>query len=576
MVQIDLGERLIRLADKVLSKNSNETIGHTGGITNATANDTYIPTTKAVKEYVDEHEHQHGNIQNNGSIGSTANKPIITTTNGVLTTGSFGTDANTFCQGNDNRLSDDRNPISHAVNDTRYGAASSTNYGHIRVMDDLTSTGTTDALSANQGKELKTLVDTKVPIADIKDDLTSTDTNKPLSAKQGRLLKSSVDSKANKNHTHANISDSGWQNVSLKDGFTIANNSHPVRYRRIGKIVHLEGVIKNTEAITPSTTARVMGTIDDPYCRPQYEQYAIMQGVDASKFFLNILNTGQIGLSRHGTTATNTQIPVNSWLYINATWMVETENISVETSIMESEDGLNYFLNAYYSSNTSDDPGDSGGIDDIIDDSGGAIDDEQNWTQYDGTPYETFYPYAIQLKSTNNNGGINNKNIQWRIDSTQQTSSVTENNGYAFFKIPYTTWSNKGNHTFTFKFEEDETYRTSSMSTTINYESVTIPTTIMGSISNVSTFFGTLVYEEEDDTANGSVVYQALPNKTIKCYVNNSLKSTTTTSEVGTFSINIDNTSYGANIKIIFEGDMPYRETTYNTTYPYNTGPISM
>ena len=54
MVQIDLGERLIRLADKVLSENSNETIGHIGGITNATANDTYVPTTKAVKEYVDD------------------------------------------------------------------------------------------------------------------------------------------------------------------------------------------------------------------------------------------------------------------------------------------------------------------------------------------------------------------------------------------------------------------------------------------------------------------------------------------------------------------------------------------
>lgn len=195
MVQIDLGERLIRLADKVLSKNSNETIGHIGGITNATANDIYVPTTKAVKEYVDEHEHQHGNIQNNGSIGSTANKPIITTTNGVLTTGSFGTSANTFCQGNDNRLSNDRNPISHAVNDTRYGAASSTNYGHIRVMDNLTSTGTTDALSANQGKELKTLVDTKVPITDIKDNLTSSDINKPLSANQGKELKTLIDTK---------------------------------------------------------------------------------------------------------------------------------------------------------------------------------------------------------------------------------------------------------------------------------------------------------------------------------------------------------------------------------------------
>ena len=33
--------------------------------------------------------HSHGNISNAGAIGSTANKPIITTTSGKLTTGSF-------------------------------------------------------------------------------------------------------------------------------------------------------------------------------------------------------------------------------------------------------------------------------------------------------------------------------------------------------------------------------------------------------------------------------------------------------------------------------------------------------
>ena len=54
-----------------------------------------------------------GNITTGGAIGSTANKPIITTTNGALTTGSFGTSANTFCQGNDSRLSDARTPTSH-------------------------------------------------------------------------------------------------------------------------------------------------------------------------------------------------------------------------------------------------------------------------------------------------------------------------------------------------------------------------------------------------------------------------------------------------------------------------------
>jgi hypothetical protein len=57
--------------------------------------------------------HTHGNITNAGAIGSTANLPLITTTSGVVTTGAFGTTANSFCQGNDSRLSNARTPTSH-------------------------------------------------------------------------------------------------------------------------------------------------------------------------------------------------------------------------------------------------------------------------------------------------------------------------------------------------------------------------------------------------------------------------------------------------------------------------------
>jgi len=57
--------------------------------------------------------HTHGNITNDGKIGTTSGKPIITTTGGALTTGSFGTSAGTFCQGNDSRLSDARTPVAH-------------------------------------------------------------------------------------------------------------------------------------------------------------------------------------------------------------------------------------------------------------------------------------------------------------------------------------------------------------------------------------------------------------------------------------------------------------------------------
>jgi hypothetical protein len=48
--------------------------------------------------------HVHGNIKNDGAIGTVASLPIITTTGGVLTTGSFGTTAGTFAEGNDSRL----------------------------------------------------------------------------------------------------------------------------------------------------------------------------------------------------------------------------------------------------------------------------------------------------------------------------------------------------------------------------------------------------------------------------------------------------------------------------------------
>ena len=57
--------------------------------------------------------HTHGNISNTGAVGTTANLPLITGTNGVVQTGTFGNSANTFCEGNDSRLSDARTPTAH-------------------------------------------------------------------------------------------------------------------------------------------------------------------------------------------------------------------------------------------------------------------------------------------------------------------------------------------------------------------------------------------------------------------------------------------------------------------------------
>ncbi len=76
--------------------------------------------TSAIQTQIDgksSSSHVHGNITNAGAIGSTANLPLITTTSGAITVGSFGTAANTFCQGNDSRLSDSRAPTGAAGGD---------------------------------------------------------------------------------------------------------------------------------------------------------------------------------------------------------------------------------------------------------------------------------------------------------------------------------------------------------------------------------------------------------------------------------------------------------------------------
>jgi hypothetical protein len=66
--------------------------------------------------------HTHGNLTNAGAIGTTANLPLITGTNGVIEAGSFGTSAGSFCAGDDARLSDDRDPNLHAASHLPDGA----------------------------------------------------------------------------------------------------------------------------------------------------------------------------------------------------------------------------------------------------------------------------------------------------------------------------------------------------------------------------------------------------------------------------------------------------------------------
>ena len=379
----------------------------------------------------------------------------------------------------------------------------------------------------------------------------NTDTQYP----SAKATYNALNTKANINHTHENISDSGWQNVVFKSGFSDYSSTNPMRYRRIGKIVHLEGIIKNTSAFTPNTGTTIVATIDDPYCRPTYSQYTLMQGTGANRFLLIINSDGTIGISRYGTTTTSTQVEAGSWLHTNASWMIENENISYPTLITE------------YTRNITDNG----------------------------------FLYTIQLKNSNNNQGISSKNIQFYLDGNLTVTNTTNNNGLREYNIPYSTWSDHNNHTLQFDFIEDETYRASQLTTTVSYNNVCQPTTIVWDLATtegLSTLpannninvtvddngwgSGWRYYYPDGYTTNNNTIPMiikleksngdGLNGKSVKIYINNTLQGTVTTEGNGYGRLLISKEFFDRTVdrtfKATFSESLPYAATTKQETLP--------
>ena len=114
-----------------------------------------------------------GNITTSGAIGSTSGLPVITTTSGVLTTGSFGSTSGTFAEGNHTHsgyistssttglIKNDGTIMTSGTGSTNYAAGNHTHSGYVStsdIADNLTTNDSTKALSAKQGKVLNDLI----------------------------------------------------------------------------------------------------------------------------------------------------------------------------------------------------------------------------------------------------------------------------------------------------------------------------------------------------------------------------------------------------------------------------------
>lgn len=106
----------------------------------STLSDIKVPSEKLVKNGLDAKSastHTHGNITNDGKVGTSSGKPLVTTTGGAVTTGAFGSSAGQFAEGNH----------------THSGMLTSSD-----VANNLTTTTSGKVLDARQGKALADLI----------------------------------------------------------------------------------------------------------------------------------------------------------------------------------------------------------------------------------------------------------------------------------------------------------------------------------------------------------------------------------------------------------------------------------
>lgn len=122
------------------------------------------------------------------------------------------------------------------------------------------------------------------------------------------------------------IYDTGWVYGNGTDRWMNSNwidydSNNPIRVRRVGKIVHFEGTAKPQNDLAATTDPVTIGTLPSQF-RPNKVQRFLMQGSGKNTWVLSVNPGGTLGFSRYGTTE-NIRMPINSWMNMYATWMVE-------------------------------------------------------------------------------------------------------------------------------------------------------------------------------------------------------------------------------------------------------------
>lgn len=118
--------------------------------------------------------------------------------------------------------------------------------------------------------------------------------------------------------------DSGWKIPTLTSAFAMYGSSadNDIKYRKIGKMVEIRGIVTPTADIAGGTDIHDMFTVDSGY-RPSTSIYVLCQGSSNSVWLLRVTKDGVVGFSRYRNGNTSATATAGTWLPFQVTYFVD-------------------------------------------------------------------------------------------------------------------------------------------------------------------------------------------------------------------------------------------------------------
>ena len=117
--------------------------------------------------------------------------------------------------------------------------------------------------------------------------------------------------------------DTGWQTATLTDDFKpySNNSSNMPRYRKIGKIVQVWGIVSPSLTIQGGSETHTIFNLPNGYI-PSSTSSFLCQGSGLRRWLLTITTNGNVTFSRYGTEA-YVDADDGAWLPFTATFFVD-------------------------------------------------------------------------------------------------------------------------------------------------------------------------------------------------------------------------------------------------------------